>query len=1081
MIKGKEKDVVHFIYGRTGSGKSSYVSMLASKSKDKHVFVLVPDRAAVLAETRFAAAHNAGEIDVVTFRRLCNFVFRRYGGICENYISRGAKKVMMHNTVKALSDLLSSYKDLSQMDTSATEKLLSMRTELSRSCAGVSLLGNASEKATGETAKKFYDMMLIFSSFDAEVEARFSDPDGMISKMNALLSKNDFFRDCDVYIDSFSSFSADQLETVKQIIKSADNVYITLPFVPSEDSRTPCFFGVNDTRARLLAAVADAGIREIDETVFIDGRRFENEELSFLSRNLFPGSANVSASFEKEPEHIHALYAANAFAESEAVCIDIARRVREGARYRDIAVIVRNTDSYVGIIDAMMRKYGIPYFISSRTDIAERAFIKFLLCALAVCERGFGRELVISYIKTDFAGITPDEINLFENYVRKWNITGSRFYDEYEWNMDPDGFRGEMSEQSAKTLMLISDIRARAIKPLRAFCEDISGRHSVRYFCEKLYEFALSLKAPEKIKEDAEIAIKNGEKALATELSQLFSVFCGVLDALVSASAEVEVNVAEFSSLFRLVLSETDIGKIPTSLDEVTVYDASAGGYGEFDVAYIMGACEGAFPASVDDDGLFSDKEKQILSLSGIEITSTVERRICDELYYFYCAACSPKKELYITYPIYDRAGKKTRRSPALSSILSMFPKMREICFESMPRYEMIERKCASFEHIMQKNSSLSRALAAYYAEDDGYADKMKYIFTPLSSVSCRVPAEDAKKLFPKDMHTSYSRLEKYIVCNFSYFCEYELKLKDSLPVKFGALDVGNFMHKILEVSVRYALSHADATDEEIKKEIEFVCRTYVESLCREKYAAVSPRLLRLTDYLSASCEKFVLSIRNEFKESKFRARDFEVVIGKGEDIEPIRLESENGCVELRGKVDRVDTYEDGEGKIYIRVADYKTGSKKFELSNVEKGRDLQMLLYLFSICENGKKKYGDNLSPAGVMYVSVRPSAQDVDLGSTAPEEKNKNSGLLLDNDEVLTAMEPSLEGKFIPVSVGSGGKKKGSLISEEAFASLKEDVVKTVLAACDELRSGKADACPEDKSACEYCKMHAVCRVKK
>ena len=205
------------------------------------------------------------------------------------------------------------------------------------------------------------------------------------------------------------------------------------------------------------------------------------------------------------------------------------------------------------------------------------------------------------------------------------------------------------------------------------------------------------------------------------------------------------------------------------------------------------------------------------------------------------------------------------------------------------------------------------------------------------------------------------------------------------------------------------------------------------------------------------------------------------MVIGKNEDIEPIRLESENGCVELRGKVDRVDTYEDGEGKIYIRVADYKTGSKKFELSNVEKGRDLQMLLYLFSICENGKKKYGDNLSPAGVMYVSVRPSAQDVDLGVIAPEEKNKNSGLLLDNDEVLTAMEPSLEGRFIPVSVGKGGKKKGTLISEEAFASLKEDVVKTVLAACDELRSGKADACPEDKSACEYCKMHAVCRVKK
>ena len=1073
--------MVSFIYGRTGSGKSSYIYEKAANTIGKHIFVLVPDRAAVLAETRFAAAPNAGDIDVITFRRLCNFVFRRYGGICENYISRGAKKVMMHNTVRALSGLLSSYKDIGAGDTAATEKLISMRTELARSGASLSRLELAAQKNDGEAGKKFADMALLFTAFDAEVGARFTDPDGMIAKMNALLSVNDFFCGCDVYIDSFASFSGEQLETVKQIIKSADNVYITLPFVPREDARTPCFFGVNDTRARLFAAVNEAGGQISEQTVLFDVKRFKNEELSFLSRNLFPGNANVKAVFEKEPEHIHAVYAANAFAESEAVCLDIARRVRGGARYRDLAVIVRDTASYAGVIDAMMRKYGIPYFISSRTDIAQCAFIKFLLCALAVCERGFGRELVISYIKTDLAGITPDEINLFENYVRKWNITGARFYDEYEWNMDPEGFRGEMSEQSANTLLRLSDIRKRAISPLRAFCEDVSGKHSVRYFCEKLYDFAVSMGAPEKIDADARAAAERGEKALSLELAQLFSVFCDVLDALVSASTEAEVNAAEFTSLLRLVLSETDIGKIPTSLDEVTVYDASAGGYGEFEVAYLMGACEGAFPASVSDDGLFSDKEKEMLASSGIEITSTVERRICDELYYFYCAACAPSSELYLTYPIYDKAGKKTRRSPALASIMQMFPNMREVCFEAVPRYEMIERACASFEHIMKKDSALSRALAAYYAETEDYADKMKYIFTPLSSASCRIPSEDAVRIFPPDMQTSYSRLERYIVCNFAYFCEYELKLKDSSPVKFGALDVGNFMHKILEVSVKYALSHPDATDEEMKKEINSVCREYVESLCREKYAAVSPRLVRLTDYLAASSERFVASIREEFRESKFRARDFEIVIGKGADIEPIRLKNENGSVELRGKVDRVDTYEDGDGKIYVRVADYKTGSKKFDLANVEKGRDLQMLLYLFSICENGKKRYGEDLSPAGVMYVSVRPAAADVDLGTAPPDEKNKNSGLLLDNEEVLTAMEPSLEGRFIPVSVAKGGKKKGNLIASEAFEELKNTVVETVLRASDALRSGKADAAPCEQTACDYCKMHAVCRVKK
>ena len=1073
--------MIRFIYGRTGSGKSSFLYQKAVETAGKHIFVLVPDRAAVLSETRFAASPNAGDIDVVTFRRLCNFVFRKYGGICENYISRGAKKVMMYNTVRALSELLVSYKNIGTGDTSVIEKLVNMRTELSRSAATPEALERAANKNNDESGKKFADTALIFSAFDAEVNTRFADPDGMTARMNAVLAECDFFCGCDVYIDSFSSFSKDQLETVKHIMRSADNVFITVPFVPNEDKKTPCFFGVADTNRRLRRTAEESGAEIGEDTILLDGLRFENEELSFLSRNLFPGGKYVKGIYEKAPEHIHVIYAANAFAESEAVCLDIAKRVRGGARYRDIAVIVRSTDSYAGVIDAMMKKYGIPYFISSRTDITERAFIKFIISALAICETGFSRELVISYIKTDFAGLSPDEINLFENYVRKWSINGPRFYDEYEWNMDPDGFTGKMTAESAAVLSRLAEIRTKAVAPLRALCEDISGRHSVRRFCEKIYDFAVSMDTHEKISEDARRANERGDKALFEELSQLFSVFCDVLDDIVSASGDTVVSTAEFVSMLRLALSETDIGKIPTSLDEVTIYDASAGGYAAVKTAYIMGACEGIFPSYVDDDGFFSDKEKKLLSECGAEITSTVERRICDELYFFYGASCAPSEELCITYPVYDKTGRKTRRSPALLNIEQMFPLLSEICFEDTPIYELVERECASFEYVMQKYSSISRALAEHYSEKEEYADKMRYIGAPLSSHYCRIPTADAKKLFPSNMHTSFSKLEKYIVCNFSYFCEYELKLKDNSPARFSAVDVGSFIHKILEVTVKYALSNPDATDEQTREEIKTVCREYTEFLCREKYSQISPRLMRLTDYLAASSEKFVFRIREEFKQSKFRPCDFEVTIGNGQTIEPIKLQNERGKVELRGKVDRVDAYEDGEGKVYIRVADYKTGSKQFSLENVEAGRDLQMLLYLFSICENGKKRYGENILPAGVIYVSVSPAAENVDLGVAPPSEKNKNSGVLLDDDGVLQAMESSLEGKYIPVSLGKTGKKKGELIAAEAFDELKKTVVDAVLGAADELRSGKADASPCEENACEYCKMHAVCRVKK
>ena len=1074
--------MVHFVYGRTGSGKSRFMLECASATHGKHIFVLVPDRGAVMAERTFSYAPNAGDIDVVTFSRLSNFVFRRYGGICENYISRGAKKVIMHNTLAALSGFFSSKGEFFESDTAATERFIGMRTELSRTSVTPELLARAAEGCEGEPGKKFADISMLFTAFDAELGARFEDPDGMLAKTNALLDGSGFFRGSDVYIDSFTSFSKEQLSTVKEIMRSADNVYVSVPYVPSEDKNTPCFFGIADTAARLRDTAEAAGAEIAEPTVLLSGRRFQSEELSFISQNLFPGGGYVRGTYEKKPEDVRVISAANNFAEAEAVCLDIARKVREGARYRDFAVIVRSTEGYAGVIDAMMQKYEIPCFISGRRDITELAFIKFILSSLAVADRGFARELIISYIKTDFAGLTPDEINLFENYVRRWSISGARFYDDYEWNMNPEGFRGEMTAESEEKLVRLSEIRKKAVLPLRAFCEDAAGKHSVEWFAGRLYTFALELSAHEKIKADAEAAKARGEKSLAAELAQLFAVFCDALDALVSAAGTENVSVQEFTALFRLVLSETDIGKIPTSLDEVTIYDAQAGGYSGVKYAYVMGACDGAFPAKVEDDGVFTDKEKELLLAHGIEFTSTVERRLCDELYYFYAAVCAPAEKLTLTYPVYDGGGKKTRRSPALVSLFEMFPLLREERFEDLPKEALLERAAASFEYILRGNDAFARALRDYYEGAEGYAEKTRYIGTPLSSYVCRIPEKDARAIFPKNISTSYSRLEKYIVCNFSYFCEYELKLKDNLPARFGAVDVGNFMHKMLELTVRYALHNPDATEEEMSAQIQKECRLYLEAVCRGSYAEISPRISHLASYLSHSCEKFVAKFREEFRESRFRPKDFEITIGKGADIEPIRLTGESGSVELRGKVDRVDVYEGEGGKIYIRVADYKTGSKKFELKNIEAGRDLQMLLYLYSICENGERRYGKGIAPAGVLYVSVKPAAEEVNLGVPPPEEaKNGNSGLFLDNDEVLLAMEPGLEGRFIPVKSGKGGKKKGNLMAAEEFAALKETVVETVKRASEELRSGKADAQPCEEKACEYCKMKAVCRVKR
>ena len=72
----------------------------------------------------------------------------------------------------------------------------------------------------------------------------------------------------------------------------------------------------------------------------------------------------------------------------------------------------------------------------------------------------------------------------------------------------------------------------------------------------------------------------------------------------------------------------------------------------------------------------------------------------------------------------------------------------------------------------------------------------------------------------------------------------------------------------------------------------------------------------------------------------------------------PLKTPFSGGALKLNGKVDRVDGY-CKDGKLYLRVVDYKTGKEKsFSLSDVLDGLDMQLLLYLFTMEERGLSRY---------------------------------------------------------------------------------------------------------------------------
>ena len=118
------------------------------------------------------------------------------------------------------------------------------------------------------------------------------------------------------------------------------------------------------------------------------------------------------------------------------------------------------------------------------------------------------------------------------------------------------------------------------------------------------------------------------------------------------------------------------------------------------------------------------------------------------------------------------------------------------------------------------------------------------------------------------------------------------------------------------------------------------------------------------------------------------------------------------------GTIDRVDLYVDPQGQRFVRIIDYKTGRKTFRLADALYGLNMQMLVYLAALVENGQE------FPAGILYMPAAEPSVSVDRGTgedkikAEADKQLKMSGLVLSDQEIIQAMEAGAKGGLSPAS---------------------------------------------------------------
>ncbi len=1078
--------MLNLLIGPCGSGKTEQIKNMIKNDVDhgKTVYLIVPEQSALDVEAEFtellppkAQLH----FEVLNFTRLANKVFRTYGGISYKYLTAGMKSCLMWRTLSETSGLLSS--EASCDDDSFIALMLSAAEEMKLNGITPEMLVTAADDASPRLSEKIRDLALVTSVYDGLLKEGHSDPTDDVGKLAKMLEEHDFFAGSSVYVDSFTDFTAQQMAAMTEIIRGAESVTVALSCddggIGDNPPASPQYKKIYKT-ASALRAVARRLAVKYDEIYFDKILRAENDELIHLAKNLW---APAVSAWEGEPEHVSVREFSDAYSEAEFIAADICRRIREdGIRYREIAVIARDVSSYSGIIDPIFEKYGIPCFMSKTTDVMTKPLTKMIFCALTVLRYGYRREDVLTYVKTGLAGISADESDELALYSEKWNISGSGFYGELAWSMNPGGLKEEFSEREAEMLLRLNSVKDRIRIPLTALGDALSSNPTVKDACRALFEFLEELNVKERLAELIEADRSGGRASDAQETAQLWNVTVDALDRLAAICGDRKVNVTELSNLLSLLLRETRVGTIPTSADPVTVGSASALRARGIKLAYIVGCCRGVFPAAVSDNSFFSDDEKVELETSGIVLSAKSEEKISDELFYFSRAAALPSQDAVFTYNL-SASSDDSPRSPAIDNLLKTFPSLE--VKKDLPLIDKMycREEIRDLLPLTGSNSELYAAAKAV-VEDDPSLTVLSGDY-PLVLDRCSVSAETAENIFPNELRMTQSRLETFINCKFSYYCNYVLGVSAEKKV-FDFADIGTFMHAILE----RVLKNDAPLDEVVNDYIRLICP-------REKLE--SARTAELFSKLKRTADLLVRELREEFAQSDFSPAFFEYKIGMNDETSKLTFPlSDGGTVSLSGIADRIDAYVK-DGKAYLRIVDYKTGKKEFSLSDVADGINLQLLIYLFSLWKTPSeniltKLNASEVSPAGILYFEARPpeislesTEQTADLDLREQLEINR-SGLFISDPEILRAMDKDLGGRYIPVKLkkdGAAFASEKNLASLEKFGQLFRDISDTIVKIGNEIKNGAADAVPKtdfsnykNRPRCAYCDMYPICR---
>ncbi|MCL2508847.1 MAG: PD-(D/E)XK nuclease family protein [Oscillospiraceae bacterium] len=1094
--------MLYFVLGRSGAGKTTYINQLAksfAESSDSDVTLLVPEQASFIAERsmiKLVGAQKADRIDVLSFSRLAENILSRSGRKSRAKIDDGGRAVMMSMALEAVSDRLSIYQKHSKSPAVVNE-LLRLSEEFKRCGVTSAILEKtAAEMENCLLKDKLRELSVILGAYDALVARSFEDDNDLLTRLYEVLPESGYFLNRVVLIDAFSGFTRQEYKIIRCMLSQAKVVYVTLCAESLEVDPDSGPFGYIYRTAQKLIETAKRANVPVASPLRLSGEskynnfppgfeRYKSRAVAALERGLYDPAAGV---FSEETRDITVCAAPDVFDECAYAAMEVKRLLREeGYRCREIAVIERVPGTYEPMLRSALKKCGVPVFEDRRQPIVTQPLMTLIRSATDIAASGFSCDRVMRFLKTGLTGIMEQDIADMENYALMWEIGGDAWL--RDWESHPGGYGVDMTQEDMAELERLNVIRLAATEPLSAFRENLRHADGTG-FAKAVFRLLQRIGAAENLKRFAIELEESGEPALALEQERVWEIAMDILDLIHETVGSQKLTPKRFCELLDMIISTRTLGAIPQGLDEIAIGSADRMITSGVRAVFVVGANDGVFPKDPVMRGILGDSDRKRLFDLGLELYDFGEYRVISERFLVYKSLCCASEKLYTTYASSGMDDSAMAPSEFVAQIRRMMPKCVDTNTSAVFESALPEGVKPAFELACvqrSKGNVLYRSVRRWFEEKGSLPGKFKILDRAAGDRSFHIDdGQISRELFGTDMYLSASRVERYYRCPFAYFCDYGLLAKPRKKAEFDPAQQGTEIHFVLETMLR---EHGRdgllaMTAAERFAEISRLLNWYLEEKLAGKEK--SQRFAYLHERLAKTLAEVLERLVAEFGASSFVPVDLELKIDYDGDLRPYEVRGpDGGTVRIRGEIDRVDRLEI-DGKSYVRVMDYKSGGKSFALSDVLGGLNMQMLLYLFAIWQNGGERYGE-VVPSGILYVPAQAGFEEVgrDAGeNTVLREKLKGakmSGVVLKNDTVILGMEEGGAGVFVPASINSKGELKGNLVTHEQLSRLKEIADGLLTEMVGALHAGRIGAEPVGgkghEHTCDYCDYKSVC----